>query len=216
LHQQGAVFLSLADKRLLELDKAAACDTKPAAEQPKCFADLDALKARVAEQVFASDEFKALVKKLPGLAISREGFMLDVAAAWTWTFTGEDWQTHQFTKGGFWATPAYQGGHWIALGVLRYIRDALNPTDANVVEAGGRAIYTTDAWMASLEYVSRTVKNHPVDGNYRVAVVAEHKMSDTVWLTATFGRDRNRVDSPGSLLAQLGVSFHLSHDRYKF
>ena len=85
-----------------------------------------------------------------------------------------------------------------------------------VVVLGHRDYYSSDQSAWSLEYVARSIRNSTVDGSYRLVAVAEHKIGDITWLTASFGHDRTRTDSPGSLLAELGVSLNLSKERYKF
>jgi len=220
LAKDGATFLALMYRNgLADLDRELSrCATLPPEQQQPCVDALkyDDKKQAIANAVLASDEFKKAATKATALAISREGFSVDVAAAWTWKYTGNNSDTRQFSKGGFWFTPAYQSGHWVAVGVLRYVRDALNTTQMNSAEGGGRGIYSTDENAFSLEYVVRSFPNSSVDGSYRLVVVAEHKIGDVLWLTASFGHDRTRTDSPGSLLAQLGISLNLSKERFKF
>lgn len=221
----GSVVLRLADPKLRVLDQQlSACAFRPPDQVQRCIADLDYdnKKLAILNEVVKSDayknspEYKQASKLATALAVSREGFSLDVAAAWSWRFAGQTWEDSQFSKGGFWVTPAYQSGHWVGLGVVRYVRDSLNATETDAVEAGGRGIFSTDSATLSLEYVKRTFRNSAVDGSHRLVVIAEHKLGDIAWITASFGKDRERADSPGTLLAQLGVSFNFSRDRYKF
>lgn len=176
----------------------------------------DQAKRELAERVLQGEEFQRLRRSATDLVVTREGFTFDVASALTWDFVDRDWEQRQFRKWGVWATPGFQSAPFTALAVVRYIKDRQVVAETDVLEFGARGIYATTRSTVSLEYLKRSVRDSIVDGKYRLVGVVEHRLLTGTWLTASFGRDRQRADSQGSLVAQLGISLNLSEERYKF
>jgi len=210
LSVQGATFLALMYKGGLgELDLA----LKNGTLSPDKY---DEAKRALMETVLKSPEFAKATRSATDLIVSREGFTLDVAVASTWDFPGNNWESRRFRKWGAWTTSGWQAGGWTTLGVLRYIHDGQVAAETNAIEAGARGIYSTDQSALSLEYLHRTVRKAAVERKHRLVAIVEHRLGEGTWLTASFGRDRTRADSPGTLIAQLGIALNLSRDRYKF
>ena len=118
----------------------------------------------------------------------------------------------------FWATPSYEAKPWTLLGVLRYEDDA-RAADDDGVDWGGRAIFSAENYAFSLEYVERV----PIDAtpalsrSHRLVGIAEYRVTSGTWLVASFGKDRQKTSTPlGTLVAQLGLAFNFSKERYKF
>jgi len=210
LSVQGATFLALMYKGGRgELDLA----LKNGTLSPDKY---DEAKRALMETVLKSPEFAKATRSATDPIVSREGFTLDVAVASTWDFPGNNWESRRFRKWGAWTTSGWQSGGWTTLGVLRYIHDGQVAAETNAIEAGARGIYSTDQSALSLEYLHRTVRKAAVERKHRLVAIVEHRLGEGTWLTASFGRDRTRADSPGTLIAQLGIALNLSRDRYKF
>jgi hypothetical protein len=46
--------------------------------------------------------------------------------------------------------------------------------------------------------------------------VAEYRVSPATWVIASFGKDRRKTGTTHTLVAQLGLAFSFSKDRYSF
>jgi hypothetical protein len=207
--QQNAKFLArLYENGLGNLDRMLA-------DGKLSLADYDLAKRELAERVLQSAEFQQMRKSITDLVVTREGFTLDFATALTWDFAGADWKDREFRKWGVWLTPGWQSAPFSALGVLRYIKDRQVSDETDALEVGARGLYATARSTLSIEYLKRSIRDSDVDGEFRLVGVAEYRLSTGTWVTASFGRDRQRADSRGSLVAQLGLSLNLSEDRYK-
>jgi hypothetical protein len=100
--------------------------------------------------------------------------------------------------------------------VLRYVDDG-QPANEDAVDWGGRGVYSTSDYAMSLEFVERAPRQvtETLKRSHRLVGIAEYRLSSGTWLVASFGKDRQKTAAtPGSLVAQLGVSFNFSKDRY--
>jgi len=228
LAANGALFLSMMNERgLTTLENQLKDCTLPLppaprpseADRKKCIEQYEAQKKVLTESVLQSDGFKKAAAPLLGIEIvpKREGFLLELATAFAWDFPRGAWETHQIRKRAFWATPSYESGPWSAVGVFRYEDDAL-VFNEDAIELGGRAIYSTEIYAVSLEYVERApVRDNPLNRSHRLVGIAEYRVANGTWFVASFGKDRQKTSSAEStLVAQLGVSFNVSKQRYKF
>lgn len=210
LGRQGEAFLDLIERRGGAALRKRLQDGELTTEQ------FNVERAALIATVESSKEFQDLAKPIKDLAVSREGFMLEVAGAATWQFAGEEWETRDLHKTGIWVTPSYQSGHWNVVGVLRYIGDELGDDASDVTEWGARPIYTTATWTASVEYLRRHVTSGTGENTYRFAGIVERRFGEDTWVTATFGRDRARDGKAAGLLAQLGLNINVGKERFKF
>jgi hypothetical protein len=181
--------------------------------------EYDRLTAALALAATSSDEYRQQSQaSLKDVANKRDGFALELAAGAMWDFAKGDWEARQFRQRAIWLTPSYERGPWTALGVVRYIDDSKVPNE-DALDWGGRAIFSTADYTFSLEYVERA-PNDPTDvlkRSHRLVGVAEYRVSSGTWLVASFGKDRQKGTSTAeTLVAQLGLSFSFSKDRYKF
>jgi len=146
----------------------------------------------------------------------REGFFLEVAGAFAWDFAKADWKAHQFRKGSFWVTPSYSLGPWAALGVFRY--DDAHATDEDAVDWGARIMNSATNYAFSLEFVERSpIDSATVTSSHRLIGIGEYRVTSGTWIVASFGKDRQKTpNSADTLVAQLGLSFNFSKERYKF
>ena len=155
--------------------------------------------------------------RVEDIAAKREGFFFEVAAGFVWDFAGGRWESREFRKRGVWATPSYEFGPWNVLGVLRYLDDTATPNE-DAVDWGGRTIYSTADYSLSLEFVERS----PIDQtttlkrSHRFVGIAEYRVSPATWVIASFGKDRRKTGTDETLVAQLGLAFSFSKDRYRF
>ena len=209
LSQSGDVFLRMVGEAGLdELDKRLASGDMTTAEY-------EARKQEIAALVLESDEYREAMSRAEDVAAKREGFFLEVAAGFVWDFAAGSWESRAFRKRGVWATPSYDFGAWNLVGVLRYLDETTAPSE-DALDWGGRAVYSTADYALSLEFVRRS----PIDStetirrSHRFVGVAEYRISPATWIIASFGKDRQKTGTRETLIAQLGLAFSFSKDRY--
>lgn len=213
LGQDSELFLKLMfDHGLQALDDMLKNGQLPVAEY-------NARRQELVEIVLASDEYRnnSALRTAQSVAVTREGFLFELAAGLVWDFAGASWEARRFRRRAVWATPGYEAGPWNVLGVLRYIDDSVTPNE-DAVDWGGRAIFSTPDYALSLEFVERS----PIDPtpavkrSHRFVGVAEYRVSPATWVVASFGKDRKKAGTADTLVAQIGLSFSFSKDRYTF
>jgi hypothetical protein len=230
LGMEGDLFLSLMRERgLTGLDAALLDCTIPRPPTPPpsatataaCVADYESKKTALRDIVLQSEAFKKAAAPLLGaenVVPKREGFFLEVAAGAVWDFANGAWESQQFRRRAMWATPSYEAGPWAVLGVVRYEDNALTNNE-DAVDWGGRIFYSTTDYAISMEYVERSpvTVSETLKRSHRLVGIAEYRVSSGTWIVASFGKDRKKTSTPGNtLVAQLGVSFNFSKERYKF
>jgi hypothetical protein len=180
-------------------------------------ADYERQKPQIAALVLESEEYQNAMARAEDIAAKREGFFFEVAAGFVWDFAGGRWASRAFGQRGIWATPSYEFGPWNVLGVLRYLDETETPNQ-DAIDMGGRAIYSGADYALSFEYVARSPLDQTpvVRRSHRLVGVAEYRVSRATWLIASFGKDRQKTSTTQTLIAQLGVSFSFSKDRYSF
>ena len=152
------------------------------------------------------DDFQAF-------AVQREGFSIELAGGVVWDARSQAIDSVKFRGWGLWATPSYQGATWSIVGVGRYL--AVDTTGGfNMLDFGARLIHTSRLLALSAEYVDR----HFVGGGapphqYRLVGVIEYQVQKGIWVSGTFGRSYD-TKTPGSLVAELGLSFDFNRKRY--
>jgi hypothetical protein len=211
LSETGDVFLRLVGEAGLD-----ALDVR-LANGTITVAGYERQKQQIAALVLESDEYKNAMARAEDIAARREGFFLEVAAGFVWDFAGGTWQSRAFRKRGVWATPSYEFGAWNLLGVLRYLDETETP-DRDAFDWGGRAIYSSADYALSVEYVERSPLHQTpaVRRSHRLVGVAEYRVSPATWVIASFGKDRQKTGTTHTLVAQLGLAFSFSKDRYSF
>jgi hypothetical protein len=149
----------------------------------------------------------------------REGLFWGVAGGAAWAFPDQVWERGRVQRMGVWTTLSYEGtpfagsSTFTPVAVVRYLAER-GDTASSTIDAGGRLVLSGATYSASVEGVLR----RPVEGPgartlYRIAGIAEYRLRPDLWISATMGRDYRSADQ-GSLLAQLGVRFHVTRDRY--
>jgi hypothetical protein len=133
----------------------------------------------------------------------RVGLFVELAGGWTARFPAESFKAGRTSTLGAWATLAYR---WekprfelVALG--RFLDDRLDADEAKF-ESGARLLWELPRMMLSAEGVHRTQ-----DGA-RIAANLEYRVSNSMFLYATYGRDHAELGSERHpLLALIGLSF---------
>lgn len=153
-------------------------------------------------------------------ALDREGFFWNVVGGAAWAFPEQVVEAGELARWGLWSSVSYESGPWSPIGVLRYVASEgasfRDDRTGDFLDLGARLIYTTGAFGISAEYVFRRLLDDNGDDadQYRLVGAVEYSLSEYAWLIASFGRDQD-ADRRGSLVAQLGLSFNISRDRYR-
>lgn len=156
---------------------------------------------------------EALAQALEDFVSAREGLFLEVAGGTSWRAPSGAFDSTSLSRWGAWLTASYQLPELSFVAVARYL-DAGDAPEDDAIDVGARVVYTRDLYAVSLEYVDRhLIHRSGAVRPWRLAGIVDYKISRAVWLTGSFGRDY-ASDSPGSLLARLGVSLQLSKERY--
>ena len=209
LSQTGDVFLRMVGEAGLdELDKRLASGDITVA-------DYEARKQELTAIVLQSDEYREAMARAEDVAAKREGFFFEVAAGFVWDFAAGSWEARTFRQRGVWATPSYEFGSWSLVGVLRYL-DESSFFNEDALDWGGRALYSTADYALSLEVVQRSPLDQTdvIKRSHRFVGIAEYRVSRASWVIASFGKDRQKTGARETLIAQLGLAFSFSKDRY--
>lgn len=228
LGQNGSLFLSMMfDQGLGTLDAQLLDCTLPRPPAPpatdearkKCLAEYETKKSALTTAVLKSEAFKKASAPLTGgenIVPKREGVFLEVAAAFAYDYAKAEWKAQQFRKGSVWVTPSYTGGPWSAIGVFRY--DRAHADGESAIDWGARVMNSTTNYAFSLEFVERTpIDSATLKRSHRLIGIGEYRVTDGAWVVASFGKDRQKTTNQAeTLVAQLGLSFNFSKERYKF
>jgi hypothetical protein len=209
LSQTGDVFLRMVGEAGLdELDNRLASGNITVA-------DYEARKQELTAIVLQSDEYREAMSRAEDVAAKREGFFFEVAAGFVWDFAAGSWEARAFRQRGVWATPSYEFGAWSLVGVLRYL-DETSFFNEDALDWGGRALYSTADYGLSLEFVQRSPLDQTdvIKRSHRFVGIAEYRVSRASWVIASFGKDRQKTGARETLIAQLGLAFSFSKDRY--
>jgi hypothetical protein len=165
-----------------------------------------------------ADEIAERLAPFDGFEPRREGLFMTFAGGSAWVFPNAIVDQGALAQWGIWGTVSYQTGPWSPTLVLRYLNRRENTPLANsrpdgeVVDVGARMIYTAGAFGVSGEYVLRRSLDSE-DAQYRLVGALEYNVNERLWLIASFGRSHEPA-AAGSLVAQLGLAFNFSRDRY--
>lgn len=134
-----------------------------------------------------------LGKKLQELNATRVGWQLDFALASALDFNEDNFDNAEFTRFGTWLTASYQptnsenkASSVTFLGIGRYLYDDFEDKGDNLVDLGGRVIWSPaeTSLSASVEYLRR----FGGDDDDRLIGLAEYKFNDTYSIFASFGK----------------------------
>jgi hypothetical protein len=209
LSQTGDIFLRMVGEAGLDALDAVLVD------RGITTADYEARKQEITALVLESDEYRKAMARAEDVAARREGFFFEVAAGFVWDFAAASWESRAFRKRGVWATPSYEFGSWSLIGVLRYL-DETTAASEDALDWGGRALYSGAGYALSLEFVERSPidRTGAIRRSHRLVGIAEYRVSPATWVIASFGKDRQKTSTPETLVAQIGLAFSFSKDRY--
>jgi hypothetical protein len=175
------------------------------------------LRRRIAERTNQVDSMQAYADTISLYADSarmaavelqshqeRVGWFVELAGGWTARFPTDSFKGGHTSALGAWATLAYR---WekprlelVALG--RWLDDRLDADEANF-DSGARLLWELPRMMVSAEGVFRTP-----EGGSRITANLEYRVSNSIYLYATYGRDHAETGSQRHpLLALIGLSF---------
>jgi hypothetical protein len=209
LSQSGEVFLRMVGEAGLDALDQMLANARITPQQ------YEAQKQQLTQVVLESEEYRAVMERVEDVAAKREGFLLELAAGVVWDFPDARWQSRDFRRHGVWVTPSYESGPWSLLGVLRYLDERETPSQ-DAVDWGGRALFSSADYALSLEYVQRSPFDQTdiVRRSHRFVGIAEYRVSRATWVIASFGKDRIKTGTRETLVAQIGLAFSFSKDRY--
>jgi hypothetical protein len=165
----------------------------------------------------AKKDISALSKAVVDTA--KQGrIVIDVAAAISGRFEGNEFGGRRHEKTAFWITPSYRINREFVpetvqnpatvdlIGVVRYINDRTVTDDGKGIDIGARVLWENNSFAISGEYIQRmNVSNE----SERTALVVEFKLTDDLFLTGTIGQDFDDPQKEGNLLALFGMNFNV-------
>jgi hypothetical protein len=125
-------------------------------------------------------------------ATSREGFVLDAAAATALSFPGGSVNEAKLSTYSVWTTASYLTKNFSVLGLARLIRDNLDVPGQHTtgLDLGVRPILAVDRFGVSLEGVYRVPLTSATSKHqYRVDLTADVELYDGQWFSITGGHD---------------------------
>jgi hypothetical protein len=178
--------------------------------------------ARIAAQsdsVFARWEEDNPLEQLQEAMPQRVGLFWGVSGGAAWGYPDQVWERGRVRRVGVWSTLSYEGTPltgsvmFTPVAVVRYLAQH-GDSASSTVDAGTRLVLSAPTYSASVEGVVRLpMEDEDAENLYRIAGIFEYRVRPALWFTATFGRDY-RSQASGSLLAQFGIKFHVTEDRY--
>ncbi|HMS64939.1 MAG TPA: hypothetical protein PKD83_06760 [Ignavibacteria bacterium] len=153
-------------------------------------------------------------KKEARLAIEkRSGFKLEFSGAVTGDFRNDSVKNGEFSRLGFWLTPAYSVANFDFIGVMRYIglfesKEIKN----NDWIAGARILFKTGSFAASFETLTKMQTK--IEPSIRYILNLDYKLTEKIYITGSFGKnfDGTSLTEDGNLLTLLGINFNMGAD----
>ncbi len=151
----------------------------------------------------------------------RVGLLVELAGAITADFPEDNFDKVELDRIGLWITPTYR---WLKspakegvasqdlfdlILVIRLIHDQGTDKDSeSLSDIGGRIRWQHGDFSLSAEAVQRFIASTETDTTYRLSANLEYRLSSTICLTASFGKDYDQGDEGGSnLISSLSVDF---------
>jgi hypothetical protein len=160
------------------------------------------------------DRRNVMLQTLQETASIREGVFWELSGAAVWSVPNGIIDKGAFDRFGFWTTVSYQWQSLSLIGVGRYIGTLGGASVSSTLDVGARGIYTKDKYAISVESVFRKlISSAAVPFQWRVVGGVDYLIAPNTWAVVSFGRDFN-AQTQGSLIAQLGLSFHVGNDRF--
>lgn len=153
-------------------------------------------------------------------AMKQGRWIIEAAAASSALFVNNNLNQAQTQKNAIWITPSYRFQRSTFdpatgtltqvptidfVSVLRYSDDRTIALDRNVIDAGARLLWESDTIAVSAEHIER-FGNGP--HTRRTSILGEYKVTDNIYVSATFGRNFAGENPNGNLLALFGINFN--------
>jgi hypothetical protein len=159
--------------------------SRPRADTTK----LDSVSAAAGSEVRPGID--SLTKGCQKVLNVRQGFNLSVAGAVVGRFPGQSFDAGRVSSWGFWVTPMYATRSLTMVGVVRGLKqDGTRRLSTSAIDLGGRVVAAWDIYAFDLEQLWRhTSDAGTTSERYRTAGGFHLKVTNSMWVNATFGRD---------------------------
>ena len=213
-----------AQQQGLAAETMKAVDSSKLGEQLAREAQLQAVAARLEQAQTAQEErlrseLRRTALQIQALDTQRVGPLLAVAGAAAWTVPEDDSSNASMSRWGLWLTPGYRmvtcatgendepcTASVDALGVVRYIDDRSTVEAEPFWELGARVVWQpVEALAVSGEWLGRAGSD--ADAGTRLVGVAEYRITESVYLYASFGRDFAEPGTRRNLVSTIGLTF---------
>jgi len=181
--RENLVFDNLIKQRRGVLQRALTRELKNAtsrADTGRLTAKTDSAVRDFVEQLPISEEYRAAMDSTDefarDLALSRTGFVLEVAGGLVWAAPGDVVDSARVSRWGAWVTAGYQSPAWSFVAVNRFLT-AVSDTAQDALDVGLRLIHTERRWAVSAEAVFRAFTGSGDGGRPKTAASA-HAPSD--------------------------------------
>jgi hypothetical protein len=204
----------------------------PLAGKPNSnLAELRSQLAEVQDKIFDTDdeaEEEQIQKEMKKIALQiqeadrrRVGLLVELAGAITADFPEDNFDKVELDRIGLWITPNYR---WLKsskengaesqdlfdlIFVIRLIHDQGNDKDSeSLSDIGGRIRWQHGDFSLSAEAVQRFIAGTETETTYRLSANLEYRLSNNIYLNASFGKDYDQGDEGGSnLISSLSLDF---------
>jgi hypothetical protein len=194
---------------------------------------LKSLRELLKEKQFAflETEDPAIEAEIKNIALAiqsedhnRVGFRLEMAAASTMNFPGNDFKSGKFDKWGAWLTGAYllENSTVDFLGLVRILGNTKEEGDQNVLDLGTRLVILLSKFNLSLEYINRSElsitsdnnENNPnetfsLESTNRISGNIKYTYNNEISVFMTLGKDYSTQSKDNPLIVQVGFNFGL-------
>lgn len=162
------------------------------------------------------ETIEALRKQYVDL-IEKPLFNIDIAAAIGASATNNSYSNLSLNRWAIWTSFNFRpkGYDFYFTAVTRYINsDNFEGAEksADIVDLGSRFNYDISKFTVSLEYIQRFNTTFNRNDDFRIATIGSYKLSDNVFITATFGKNFNEVNN---IIALAGVNFGFSKKKVR-
>lgn len=184
--------------------------------QDPCPAILTRLEALAKEGEVTEEALRDARVALEKAIEAQYGFRLSVAGALAYRSDNDNLRLKDFLKGAGWLNGGYRGEIWEVTGLVRFTAvDA--PEILQYVDLGARVGGFGDRYGVYAEGVYRVVSGDdpPVKSSGRLVGTFEYKLSNQLWLSASYGKDNDSEVSKGAQFALLGVNFQVGERQVK-
>jgi hypothetical protein len=152
-------------------------------------------------------------KKLLEKNLLQPTFLVELAYSYLGYSPNSSFDKLQRSRQGAWLTASWHPTARSPVNLIALARYLQNPNfsgyekDSKMFDFGGRALYTFKSFGFSVEYVNRRVTTNDKLSYDRLAGIIEYKVNSNVYLTATYGKNFDKVNN---IIALLGLNFGIS------